>query len=80
MTSVTGAAAVLLCLAAAAGAERTGRAGQEAQGPECPAALDCRFVPAAARNYQNATRPGNGIRIDTIVNTWPSSSTIVSPW
>ncbi|MGW1198430.1 N-acetylmuramoyl-L-alanine amidase [Streptomyces sp. NPDC002536] len=67
MASATGAAAILLCLAAAAGAERAGWVGQEVQGPECPATLDCRFVPAAARNYQNATRPGNGIKIDTIV-------------
>jgi len=34
---------------------------------ECPATVDCTFVPAAASNSQVSDRPANGIRIDTIV-------------
>ncbi|MFE9565972.1 N-acetylmuramoyl-L-alanine amidase [Streptomyces sp. NPDC006487] len=34
---------------------------------ECPQSLNCRFVPAAANNYQVASRPGNKIKINTIV-------------
>ncbi|OIJ64044.1 peptidoglycan recognition protein family protein [Streptomyces mangrovisoli] len=34
---------------------------------ECPATVDCTFVPAAASNGQVSNRPANGIRIDTIV-------------
>ncbi|MEV7471897.1 N-acetylmuramoyl-L-alanine amidase [Streptomyces kronopolitis] len=34
---------------------------------ECPKTLNCRFLPAAATNYQVASRPGNGIKINTIV-------------
>ncbi|MGG8408780.1 N-acetylmuramoyl-L-alanine amidase, partial [Streptomyces sp. 12297] len=34
---------------------------------ECPKTLACRFVPAAATNYQVASRPGNKIKINTIV-------------
>lgn len=34
---------------------------------ECPAALDCVFIPAAAANGQVSNRPANGIRIDSIV-------------
>ncbi|MFJ9610093.1 N-acetylmuramoyl-L-alanine amidase [Kitasatospora sp. NPDC101176] len=40
---------------------------QAAQGTECPPTLDCRFVAAAVGNYQSATRPENGVPIDTIV-------------
>ncbi|MEU9863680.1 peptidoglycan recognition family protein [Streptomyces sp. NPDC047971] len=35
--------------------------------PECPAELNCRFVPAAASNYQVATRNSDGIDVDFIV-------------
>ncbi|MFE0633296.1 N-acetylmuramoyl-L-alanine amidase [Streptomyces sp. NPDC058864] len=35
--------------------------------PECPATVDCTFVPAASSNGQVSNRPANGIRIDTIV-------------
>lgn len=34
---------------------------------ECPESLDCRFLPAAATNYQVSSRPGNKIKINTIV-------------
>ncbi|MYX38672.1 MULTISPECIES: N-acetylmuramoyl-L-alanine amidase [unclassified Streptomyces] len=34
---------------------------------ECPATVDCTFVPAASSNGQVSSRPGNGIRIDSIV-------------
>ncbi|WP_326818961.1 N-acetylmuramoyl-L-alanine amidase [Streptomyces sp. NBC_01762] len=34
---------------------------------ECPPALDCAFVPAAAANGQVSNRPANDIRIDSIV-------------
>ncbi|MEU6480336.1 N-acetylmuramoyl-L-alanine amidase [Streptomyces sp. NPDC047017] len=34
---------------------------------ECPATLDCAFLPAAAANGQVSDRPANGIRIDSIV-------------
>jgi hypothetical protein len=34
---------------------------------ECPATVDCTFVPAAPSNGQVSNRPANGIRIDTIV-------------
>ncbi|MEV5511290.1 N-acetylmuramoyl-L-alanine amidase [Streptomyces orinoci] len=34
---------------------------------ECPAGAGCRFVPAAAGNYQNTNRTENGIPIDYIV-------------
>lgn len=34
---------------------------------ECPATVDCTFVPAAPSNGQVSDRPANGIRIDTIV-------------
>ncbi|MEU4173438.1 N-acetylmuramoyl-L-alanine amidase [Streptomyces sp. NPDC026665] len=34
---------------------------------ECPPAVLCTFVPAAPSNGQVASRPANGIRIDTIV-------------
>ncbi|MET7451336.1 N-acetylmuramoyl-L-alanine amidase [Streptomyces sp. NPDC005574] len=36
-------------------------------GTECPATVDCTFVPAAASNGQVSNRPANGIRIDSIV-------------
>ncbi|MFD3945278.1 N-acetylmuramoyl-L-alanine amidase [Streptomyces sp. NPDC058579] len=35
--------------------------------PECPGELNCRFVPAAASNYQVATRNSHGIDVDFIV-------------
>ncbi|MEV8626418.1 peptidoglycan recognition family protein [Streptomyces sp. NPDC051079] len=35
--------------------------------PECPAELKCRFVPAAASNYQVSTRDSNGMDVDFIV-------------
>lgn len=34
---------------------------------ECPATVDCTFVPASPSNGQVSDRPANGIRIDTIV-------------
>ncbi|MEU1303000.1 N-acetylmuramoyl-L-alanine amidase [Streptomyces shenzhenensis] len=34
---------------------------------ECPPALDCTFIPAAAANGQVSDRPANDIRIDSIV-------------
>ncbi|MEU1534658.1 N-acetylmuramoyl-L-alanine amidase [Streptomyces fagopyri] len=34
---------------------------------ECPASLDCTFVPGSAAGGQVSSRPTNGIRIDTIV-------------
>ncbi|MDX3357844.1 N-acetylmuramoyl-L-alanine amidase [Streptomyces sp. ME01-24h] len=34
---------------------------------ECPATVDCTFVPAASSNGQVSDRPANGIRVDTIV-------------
>ncbi|MFC4031302.1 N-acetylmuramoyl-L-alanine amidase [Streptomyces polygonati] len=34
---------------------------------ECPAGLDCRFVPAAASNYQVADRPADGMKVAYIV-------------
>ncbi|MEV7419968.1 peptidoglycan recognition family protein [Streptomyces sp. NPDC089919] len=34
---------------------------------ECPTTLNCRFVPAAATNYQVGSRPQNDVAIDTIV-------------
>ncbi|MFJ8008612.1 N-acetylmuramoyl-L-alanine amidase [Streptomyces fagopyri] len=34
---------------------------------ECPASLDCTFVPGSAAGGQVSDRPTNGIRIDTIV-------------
>ncbi|MGW2522609.1 N-acetylmuramoyl-L-alanine amidase [Streptomyces sp. NPDC001617] len=34
---------------------------------ECPATVDCTFVPASPSNGQVSNRPANGIRIDTIV-------------
>ncbi|MFD8836735.1 N-acetylmuramoyl-L-alanine amidase [Streptomyces griseofuscus] len=34
---------------------------------ECPATIDCAFLPAAAANGQVSDRPANGIRIDSIV-------------
>ncbi|MCS0603854.1 N-acetylmuramoyl-L-alanine amidase [Streptomyces sp. LP11] len=36
-------------------------------GTECPATLDCAFVPAAPANGQVSDRPANGVRIDSIV-------------
>ncbi|WP_431950357.1 N-acetylmuramoyl-L-alanine amidase [Actinacidiphila sp. bgisy167] len=36
-------------------------------GAECPATVDCTFVPAAPSNGQVSDRPANGVRIDTIV-------------
>ncbi|MFD5764774.1 N-acetylmuramoyl-L-alanine amidase [Streptomyces sp. NPDC127049] len=38
-----------------------------AEVPECPAELNCRFVPAATSNYQVATRSSQGIDVDFIV-------------
>ncbi|MEV5975117.1 N-acetylmuramoyl-L-alanine amidase [Streptomyces sp. NPDC051921] len=35
--------------------------------PECPSELHCRFVPAAASNYQVSTRKSNGMDVDFIV-------------
>ncbi|MFE5632195.1 N-acetylmuramoyl-L-alanine amidase [Streptomyces sp. NPDC056543] len=35
--------------------------------PECPTELNCRFVPAAASNYQVSARNSNGIDVDYIV-------------
>ncbi|MFJ5138871.1 N-acetylmuramoyl-L-alanine amidase [Streptomyces sp. NPDC088707] len=35
--------------------------------PECPSELNCRFVPAAASNYQVSTRNSNGMDVDFIV-------------
>ncbi|CAM5651148.1 amidase [Streptomyces tanashiensis] len=35
--------------------------------PECPAELNCRFVHAAASNYQVSSRSANGIDVDFIV-------------
>ncbi|MFK0238646.1 N-acetylmuramoyl-L-alanine amidase [Streptomyces vinaceus] len=46
---------------------RLRRGTPRAEQPECPTSLDCRFVPAAATNYQVASRPANGIKINTIV-------------
>ncbi|MFI5817138.1 N-acetylmuramoyl-L-alanine amidase [Streptomyces sp. NPDC051643] len=34
---------------------------------ECPASVDCTFVPGSAAGGQVSNRPANGIRIDTIV-------------
>ncbi|MGZ0232772.1 N-acetylmuramoyl-L-alanine amidase [Streptomyces sp. CPS1] len=34
---------------------------------ECPATIDCTFLPAATANGQVSDRPANGIRIDSIV-------------
>ncbi|MET9668055.1 N-acetylmuramoyl-L-alanine amidase [Streptomyces sp. NPDC006475] len=34
---------------------------------ECPATVDCTFVPAAPSNSQASNRPANGVRIDSIV-------------
>ncbi|MFC9792914.1 N-acetylmuramoyl-L-alanine amidase [Streptomyces sp. NPDC127584] len=34
---------------------------------ECPRTLNCRFVPAAASNYQVSTRNSNGLDVDFIV-------------
>ncbi|WP_329319756.1 MULTISPECIES: N-acetylmuramoyl-L-alanine amidase [unclassified Streptomyces] len=34
---------------------------------ECPASVDCSFVPGSAAGGQVSNRPANGIRIDTIV-------------
>lgn len=67
LLSLAGTAAVLLCLAAGPGVAGAEKAGRTAREPECPVMLDCRFVPAAARNYQSGTRPRDGVRIDTIV-------------
>ncbi|MCF3132674.1 N-acetylmuramoyl-L-alanine amidase [Streptomyces olivochromogenes] len=38
-----------------------------ADGTECPATINCAFLPAAPANGQVSNRPANGIRIDTIV-------------
>ncbi|MFG2635701.1 N-acetylmuramoyl-L-alanine amidase [Streptomyces sp. NPDC048362] len=38
-----------------------------ADGTECPATIDCAFLPAAVANGQVSNRPANGIRIDSIV-------------
>ncbi|MEU2237355.1 N-acetylmuramoyl-L-alanine amidase [Streptomyces vietnamensis] len=35
--------------------------------PECPGELNCRFVPAAASNYQVSARNSNGMDVDFIV-------------
>ncbi|MFB7447577.1 N-acetylmuramoyl-L-alanine amidase [Streptomyces sp. NPDC056194] len=35
--------------------------------PECPSELNCRFVPAAASNYQVSARNSNGMDVDFIV-------------
>ncbi|WP_443072669.1 N-acetylmuramoyl-L-alanine amidase [Streptomyces sp. RPT161] len=35
--------------------------------PDCPAELDCQFVPAATTNYQFANRPSDGLDIRYIV-------------
>ncbi|MFE5944578.1 N-acetylmuramoyl-L-alanine amidase [Streptomyces sp. NPDC056480] len=35
--------------------------------PECPSELNCRFVPAAASNYQVSSRNSNGMDVDFIV-------------
>ncbi|MFF0427964.1 N-acetylmuramoyl-L-alanine amidase [Streptomyces sp. NPDC004520] len=35
--------------------------------PECPSELHCRFVPAAASNYQVSARNSNGMGVDFIV-------------
>ncbi|MER5204763.1 peptidoglycan recognition family protein [Streptomyces sp. NPDC002825] len=35
--------------------------------PECPGELDCRFVPAAASNYQVSARNSNGMDVEFIV-------------
>ncbi|WP_329274469.1 N-acetylmuramoyl-L-alanine amidase [Streptomyces sp. NBC_00691] len=43
------------------------RSSASAAVPECPGELHCRFVPAAASNYQVSTRNSNGLDIDFIV-------------
>ncbi|MEU6946554.1 peptidoglycan recognition family protein [Streptomyces sp. NPDC046316] len=35
--------------------------------PECPSEMNCRFVPAAASNYQVSSRNSNGVDVDFIV-------------
>lgn len=35
--------------------------------PDCPASLHCVFTAASAANYEQASRPGDGLKIDSIV-------------
>ncbi|MFE6818654.1 N-acetylmuramoyl-L-alanine amidase [Streptomyces sp. NPDC057677] len=43
------------------------RASTSAATPECPSELTCRFVPAAASNYQVSTRDSSGMDVNFIV-------------